>query len=182
MAPTPDHPPALLIVPDSTAVFDVNYNARRAWSDARSFGRIFGPRRLSSQPPRSITSAQTAAVPSAGNASSSSSISARSAGTRSSGGEKEGVLFKDGVEIKADMVVMATGYTSQRETVRKIISDDVADRLGNLWGQDAQGEIPGVWRNSGVPRFYLQSGNLFQARCFSPCIAPSGSVLTSPQA
>ncbi|GAA5907376.1 hypothetical protein JCM5296_002178 [Sporobolomyces johnsonii] len=84
---------------------------------------------------------------------------------------KDGVLFKDGVEIKADMVVMATGYTSQRETVRKIISDDVADRLGNLWGQDAQGEIPGVWRNSGVPRFYLQSGNLFQARCFSKHLA-----------
>lgn len=34
---------------------------------------------------------------------------------------------------------------SQRETVRRIISDDVADRLGSVWGADAQGEIPGVW-------------------------------------
>ncbi|BGP43329.1 hypothetical protein JCM10449v2_007360 [Rhodotorula kratochvilovae] len=80
---------------------------------------------------------------------------------------KDGVLFKDGTEIKADMVVMATGYTSQRETVRRIVSDDVADRLGSVWGKDAQGEIPGVWRYSGVPRFMLMSGNLFQARCFS---------------
>ncbi|BGP19956.1 hypothetical protein JCM10213v2_008087 [Rhodosporidiobolus nylandii] len=82
-----------------------------------------------------------------------------------------GVLFKDGVHIEADMVVMATGYDSQRSTVRRIVSDDVADRLGNVWGQDAQGEIPGVWRYSGVPRFYLQSGNLFQARCFSKHLA-----------
>ncbi|GAA5838994.1 hypothetical protein JCM11251_007848 [Rhodosporidiobolus azoricus] len=84
---------------------------------------------------------------------------------------EKGVLFKDGVEIEADMIVMATGYTSQRETVRRVISDDVAERLGNVWGQDQQGEIPGVWRYSGVPRFYLQSGNLFQARCFSKHLA-----------
>ncbi|GAA6011517.1 hypothetical protein JCM10207_002646 [Rhodosporidiobolus poonsookiae] len=78
-----------------------------------------------------------------------------------------GVLFKDGVHIDADMVVMATGYTSQRETVRRVVGDKVADALGPCWGQDGQGEIPTVWRYSGVPRFYLQSGNLFQARCFS---------------
>ncbi|GJN93915.1 hypothetical protein Rhopal_006974-T1 [Rhodotorula paludigena] len=80
---------------------------------------------------------------------------------------QDGVLFADGVELKADLVVLATGYTSQRETVRRVISDDVANRLGAVWGEDAQGEIPGVWRYSGVPHLWLQSGNLFQARCFS---------------
>lgn len=54
---------------------------------------------------------------------------------------KDGILFADGVEIKADVVVLATGYTSQRETVRRIISEDVADRIGPCWGKDAQGEI-----------------------------------------
>ncbi|BGP11269.1 hypothetical protein JCM10049v2_007172 [Rhodotorula toruloides] len=84
---------------------------------------------------------------------------------------KDGVLFKDGVELKADIVVLALGYTSQRDTVRRIVGDDVADRLGGLWGQDAQGEIPGVWRYSGVQRFWLQSGNLAQARIFSKHLA-----------
>ncbi|KDE04172.1 hypothetical protein MVLG_05396 [Microbotryum lychnidis-dioicae p1A1 Lamole] len=84
---------------------------------------------------------------------------------------KDGVLFEDGTELKADVVVMATGYTSQRETIRKVISDEVADGLGPCWGKDAQGEIPGCWRNSGVPRFYLQSGNMFQARCYSKWLA-----------
>ncbi|KPV71896.1 uncharacterized protein RHOBADRAFT_39941 [Rhodotorula graminis WP1] len=84
---------------------------------------------------------------------------------------EKGVLFKDGTLIEADMIVMATGYTSQRETVRRIISDDVAERLGSVWGADAQGEIPGVWRYSGVDRFWLQSGNLFQARCYSKHLA-----------
>ncbi|GAA6040485.1 hypothetical protein JCM8097_004573 [Rhodosporidiobolus ruineniae] len=80
---------------------------------------------------------------------------------------EKGVLFKDGTEIEADLVVMATGYSSQRSTVRRVISDEVADKLGNVWGQDGQGEIPGVWRYSGQDRFWLMSGNLFQARCFS---------------
>lgn len=82
-----------------------------------------------------------------------------------------GALFKDGTHIEADTIVCATGYSSQRDTIRKVIGDRVADGVGGLWGQDAQGEIPGVWRNSGVPRFYLQSGNLFQARCFSKYLA-----------
>ncbi|KAK4049999.1 hypothetical protein OIV83_003823 [Microbotryomycetes sp. JL201] len=84
---------------------------------------------------------------------------------------RDGILFKDGEEIKADIIVLATGYTSQRETIRRIISDEVADGIGSCWGQDEQGEIPGVWRQSGVPRFYIQSGNLFQARVYSKHLA-----------
>jgi len=84
---------------------------------------------------------------------------------------KDGVLFDDGEEIKADIVVFATGYSSMRETVRRVISDDVANRIGPCWGADAQGEIPGVWRNSGADNFYLMCGNMFQARCFSKHVA-----------
>jgi hypothetical protein len=67
-----------------------------------------------------------------------------------------GVLFEDGVELPADFVVFATGYSSMRETIRRIVSDDVANRIGPCWGADAQGEIPSVWRHSGVDRFWLQ--------------------------
>jgi hypothetical protein len=64
------------------------------------------------------------------------------------------------------LAVMATGYSSssfsslsfpllsltisppptasQRETVARLVGDDVAQRLGSVWGADAQGEIPGV--------------------------------------
>lgn len=78
-----------------------------------------------------------------------------------------GVLFEDGVELPADLVVMATGYSSIRDTVKRVISTDVAERLGTCWGQDKQGEIPSVWRHSGVPNFWIQVGNMFQARCYS---------------
>ena len=52
---------------------------------------------------------------------------------------KTGVLFADGVELPADIVVCATGYSSMRDTVRRIVSSDVADRLNTVWGADAQG-------------------------------------------
>ncbi len=77
----------------------------------------------------------------------------------------------DGVELPADIVVLATGYSSMRDTVRKVISPAVADAIGQNWGKDNQGEIPGVWRSSGVEGFFLQSGNFFQARCYSKYLA-----------
>ncbi|KAK4051477.1 hypothetical protein OIO90_004691 [Microbotryomycetes sp. JL221] len=84
---------------------------------------------------------------------------------------EKGILFQDGEEIEADIIVLATGYTSQRETIRRVLSDEIADNIGPCWGMDKQGEIPGVWRNSGVERFYLQSGNMFQARVYSKHLA-----------
>jgi NADH dehydrogenase FAD-containing subunit len=48
----------------------------------------------------------------------------------------KGVLFKDGEEKEADIIVLATGYSSQRTTIAKIIGDDVAKRVGQLWGED----------------------------------------------
>lgn len=84
---------------------------------------------------------------------------------------KDGVLFADGTELKADLIVLATGYDTQRTTIKKIISDDVAKSVGPVWGEDSQGEISGAWRNSGVRNFWIQSGNLFQARCYSKYVA-----------
>lgn len=79
---------------------------------------------------------------------------------------KTGVLFADGTELPADIVVCATGYSSMRETVRRLISDDVADRLHTVWGEDQQGEIPSAWRNTGVPGFWLQPGNFLYVVAF----------------
>lgn len=51
---------------------------------------------------------------------------------------KDGVLFADGTELKADLIVLATGYDTQRTTIKKIISDDVAKSVGPVWGEDSQ--------------------------------------------
>lgn len=84
---------------------------------------------------------------------------------------EDSLEFEDGASIKADVIVLATGFRSIRETVKKVISQEVADKLGPIWGKDNQGEIPGVWRICGQPGLWLMCGNFFQARCFSKHVA-----------
>ncbi|KAH9816018.1 hypothetical protein DFH28DRAFT_1082214 [Melampsora americana] len=82
-----------------------------------------------------------------------------------------GVKFEDGEEIEADLVVCATGYSSFHDTIKSILGPHVSDSLGPIWGSDSQGELPGVWRLSGHPAFWVMCGNLTLARCFSKHVA-----------
>lgn len=52
--------------------------------------------------------------------------------------------LKDGSQLDADIVVLATGYDNMRESVRKSLGCEVADRCGDVWGLDEEGEIKSV--------------------------------------
>lgn len=54
------------------------------------------------------------------------------------------LVLKDGSELEADVVVLATGYDNMRTTVRKILGDKVADRCRDVWDLDEEGEINAV--------------------------------------
>ena len=69
-----------------------------------------------------------------------------------------GLEFADGDFREADIIVFATGYGSMRDTVRRVIGDDTANKMHTCWSFDKQGEIQTVWRNTGVPGFWLQCG------------------------
>ncbi|POW03984.1 hypothetical protein PSHT_11451 [Puccinia striiformis] len=56
---------------------------------------------------------------------------------------EQGLQFEDGEEIHADVIVFATGYRFIGETVSSLISEQVAKRLGPVWGEDNQGRDPG---------------------------------------
>jgi putative flavoprotein involved in K+ transport len=51
----------------------------------------------------------------------------------------EGARLRDGRVVPADLVVLATGYKPQLELVRRLLGEDVAGRVGPIWGFDAQG-------------------------------------------
>ena len=77
------------------------------------------------------------------------------------------LTFADGAELPADEVVFATGYQNMRGTARKIFGDEVADRVGDVWGFDAEGELRTMWRRTGHPGFWFFGGNLALCRYFS---------------
>lgn len=61
-----------------------------------------------------------------------------------SGFTERGLKLKDGGELDADIVVLATGYDNMRTTVRKTLGDKVADRLRDVWDLDEEGELNAV--------------------------------------
>jgi len=85
--------------------------------------------------------------------------------------EEGGIRFKDGSFLEADIVVLATGYTSMRETCRNLFGSKVADRTGPVWGLNGQSEIQGIWQGSGHPGFWYTGGNFLLSRAYSHYLA-----------
>ncbi|PYI22360.1 flavin-binding monooxygenase-like protein [Aspergillus japonicus CBS 114.51] len=82
-----------------------------------------------------------------------------------------GLRFADGSELAADEIVLATGYQNMRTQARQIFGDAVADRVGDIWGMDAEGEMRTIWRRSGHPGLWFMGGNLALCRYFSRTLA-----------
>ncbi|KAJ5480678.1 hypothetical protein N7539_006572 [Penicillium diatomitis] len=82
-----------------------------------------------------------------------------------------GLRFADDTELQADEIVFATGYQNMRSQARVIFGDEIADRLGDVWGLDAEGEIRTMWRRSGYPGFWFMGGNLAMCRYYSRLLA-----------
>lgn len=82
-----------------------------------------------------------------------------------------GLKFADGSSLEADEIVLATGYENMRTQARTIFGDEVADRVGDVWGFDEEGEMRTIWRRSGHPGFWFMGGNLAFARYYSRLLA-----------
>lgn len=83
----------------------------------------------------------------------------------------DGLEFADGSRLAADEIIFATGYENMRTQTRAIFGDEVADRVGDVWGCDGEGELRTIWRRSGHPGLWLMGGNLAMCRYFSRVLA-----------
>ena len=70
--------------------------------------------------------------------------------------------------IPADTVILATGYKTQEEMVKKLLGKDIADRVGAIWGwdEDAQ-ELNNMWTRTGQPGLWFIAGSFAQCRIYS---------------
>ncbi|MBR0657978.1 NAD(P)/FAD-dependent oxidoreductase [Neoroseomonas oryzicola] len=92
----------------------------------------------------------------------------------------EGVELSDGSVLEADLVVYATGYEPMESWIAKLISAEVAERVGHVWGLGSGtrrdpgpwvGELRNMWKPTRQPGLWLQGGNLQQARFYSRILA-----------
>ncbi len=62
----------------------------------------------------------------------------------------QGARLKDGSVVPAELLVLATGYKNQQEAVRAYLGDEIADKIGPVWGFDEGGELRNMWRQTGA--------------------------------
>jgi cation diffusion facilitator CzcD-associated flavoprotein CzcO len=83
----------------------------------------------------------------------------------------DGARLKDGSTVPAELLVLATGYLNQQETVRRYLGDTIADTIGPVWGFDEGGELRNMWRRTAQPGLWFTAGSLAQCRIFSRYLA-----------
>ncbi|MFL5860948.1 MAG: flavin-containing monooxygenase [Solirubrobacteraceae bacterium] len=90
------------------------------------------------------------------------------------------VVMEDGTQLPADLVVYATGYASMNGHAADLISQEVADRVGKVWGLGSdtakdpgpwEGEERNMWKPTQQPGLWFHGGNLHQSRHYSLYLA-----------
>ncbi|RPD67297.1 dimethylaniline monooxygenase (N-oxide-forming) [Lentinus tigrinus ALCF2SS1-7] len=82
-----------------------------------------------------------------------------------------GIVFNDGTELPADVVIYATGYVQIKESNRALFGDDVIERTKPVYGLDEEGELRGSYRPSGHPGLWFATGDFFISRFMSKILA-----------
>ena len=93
---------------------------------------------------------------------------------------EDSVVLADGTELPADLVVYATGYGSMNGWAADLISQEVADQVGKVWGLGSdtikdpgpwEGEQRNMWKPTQQPGLWFHGGNLHQSRHYSLYLA-----------
>jgi putative flavoprotein involved in K+ transport len=89
---------------------------------------------------------------------------------------ESGVVLSDGTELPADLIVYATGYGSMNGWAARLISPEVADKVGKCWGLGSnttkdpgpwEGEQRNMWKPTQQEALWFHGGNLHQSRHYS---------------
>ena len=79
----------------------------------------------------------------------------------------EGARMRSGDTLAADLIVLATGYKGQEYLVRKLFGDDVAARVGPIWGFGDEQELRNMFMRTAQPGLWFIAGSLAQCRIYS---------------
>jgi putative flavoprotein involved in K+ transport len=101
-------------------------------------------------------------------------------GVEAKGIERSGVVLSDGSRIEADDIVYATGFRPMHELVAKLVSPEVAQTVGRVFGYGSgldgdpgpwEGELRNVWKPTRQPGLWFHVGNFQMARFYSRFLA-----------
>ena len=90
--------------------------------------------------------------------------------------EEQHVVLTDGSELPADLIVCATGYEPANKGIASLISQEIADKVGKVWGLGSdtygdpgpwEGELRNMWKPTQQPGLWIHGGNLAWSRQYS---------------
>jgi putative flavoprotein involved in K+ transport len=82
-----------------------------------------------------------------------------------------GALLKDGTNVPADLIVLATGYFPQMELVRRALGEAMVARIGPVWGIGPDGELGNMYKRTPQAGLWFIAGGLAQCRINSKYLA-----------
>lgn len=91
-----------------------------------------------------------------------------------------GLKLDSGQQLDADLIVFATGYSSMNGWAAQLISQEVADKVGKVWGLGSdtpkdpgpwEGEERNMWKPTQQEALWFHGGNLHQSRHYSQFLA-----------
>jgi cation diffusion facilitator CzcD-associated flavoprotein CzcO len=82
-----------------------------------------------------------------------------------------GMKTRDGRNIDADIIILATGYKPQEHLVQKLFGDDVASLIGPIWGYGDTLELRNMYCQTGQPGLWFIAGSFAQCRINSKYLA-----------
>jgi thioredoxin reductase len=83
----------------------------------------------------------------------------------------DGVQMRSGETIPADLIILATGYKGQEHLVGKLFGNDVATRVGPIWGFGDGDELRNMFTRTAQPGLWFIAGSFAQCRIYSKYLA-----------
>jgi putative flavoprotein involved in K+ transport len=72
---------------------------------------------------------------------------------------------------KVDLVVLATGWKGQEALVAKLFGEEVASRVGPIWGFGEDQELRNMFTRTAQPGLWFIAGSFAQSRIYSKYLA-----------
>ena len=75
--------------------------------------------------------------------------------------DADGAVLRSGDKLKADLVVLATGYKGQEQLVAKLFGQPVADKVGPIWGFGDGQELRNMFTATPQPGLWFIAGRIY---------------------
>ena len=84
---------------------------------------------------------------------------------------EQGALLKDGAIKAVDLIILATGFVSQQVLIGKLFGEQMAEKVGPVWGFGPDGEMNNMWKRTPQEGLWFVGGSFTNCRTYSRYVA-----------